>query len=164
MLGLGLGGFIDGIVLHQILGWHHLICTTATCQVTSVESLQRQVTQDGYFHLATWLLTVMGVAMLARAAPAAASRGRGMSLVGAMLGGWGAFNLIEGLIDHQLLGIHHVLPGHPHQLLADMLFLASGLVLVLVGWRLVRHAQDASRRDGGVGLSDGSSGSKLGRI
>ncbi|MEO6001904.1 MAG: DUF2243 domain-containing protein [Opitutus sp.] len=32
VLGVGLGGFIDGIVLHQVLGWHHLICTTSTCQ------------------------------------------------------------------------------------------------------------------------------------
>ena len=31
LLGLGLGGFFDGVVFHQLLGWHHLICTTATC-------------------------------------------------------------------------------------------------------------------------------------
>lgn len=24
-LGLGLGGFVDGILLHQILQWHHMI-------------------------------------------------------------------------------------------------------------------------------------------
>jgi hypothetical protein len=24
LLGLGLGGFVDGIVLHQILQWHHI--------------------------------------------------------------------------------------------------------------------------------------------
>ena len=41
VLGLGLGGFFDGIVLHQILGWHHMICTTATCQATSVEHLKQ---------------------------------------------------------------------------------------------------------------------------
>jgi uncharacterized membrane protein len=23
-LGIGLGGFVDGIVLHQILQWHHM--------------------------------------------------------------------------------------------------------------------------------------------
>jgi uncharacterized membrane protein len=25
IMGLGLGGFIDGIVLHQILQWHHML-------------------------------------------------------------------------------------------------------------------------------------------
>jgi hypothetical protein len=29
VLGLGFGGFADGIVLHQILGWHHLVCVSA---------------------------------------------------------------------------------------------------------------------------------------
>ena len=48
VLGLGLGGFFDGSVLHQILGWHHLVCTTDTCQVNSVAELKTQVTQDGY--------------------------------------------------------------------------------------------------------------------
>jgi uncharacterized membrane protein len=26
ILGLGLGGLIDGIVFHQVLQWHHMIC------------------------------------------------------------------------------------------------------------------------------------------
>jgi uncharacterized membrane protein len=25
LMGIGLGGFIDGIVLHQILQWHHML-------------------------------------------------------------------------------------------------------------------------------------------
>ena len=61
VLGLGLGGFVDGIALHQILGWHHLICTTETCQVETVEALQLQNRQDGFFQLATWLLTAAGM-------------------------------------------------------------------------------------------------------
>jgi uncharacterized membrane protein len=48
VLGLGLGGFVDGILLHQILGWHHMICTTETCQVATVEALRIQNRQDGY--------------------------------------------------------------------------------------------------------------------
>lgn len=50
-LGLGLGGFFDGIVLHQILGWHHLICVTAHCQPQSVAQLKAQNTQDDF---STW--------------------------------------------------------------------------------------------------------------
>ena len=62
---------------------------------------------------------------------------------GGMLAGWGIFNFVEGLIDHQILGIHHVRPGHPHQLLYDLLFLASGIVLMLVGWRMWKAAPRA---------------------
>jgi uncharacterized membrane protein len=28
---------------------------------------------------------------------------------GLVLTGWGIFNVVEGLIDHQILGVHHVL-------------------------------------------------------
>lgn len=54
-----------------------------------------------------------------------------------MLGGRGLFNFVEGIIDHQLLGIHHVHPGDG-QLAWDLGFLASGLVLVAIGGALVR--------------------------
>ena len=39
LLGLGLGGFFDGIVLHQILQWHHML-TDAGYPATSVENLK----------------------------------------------------------------------------------------------------------------------------
>ena len=68
VLGMGFGGFADGIILHQILGWHHLVCVTAHCRPTSIEQLQLQNTQDGYFHLGLWLVTLVGMVMLFRAA------------------------------------------------------------------------------------------------
>jgi uncharacterized membrane protein len=45
---------------------------------------------------------------------------------------------VEGLVDHQILGIHHVLPGNPHQFLFDMLFLATGFLLCIIGFCLIR--------------------------
>ena len=146
VLGLGLGGFLDGIVLHQILGWHHLICRTETCQVETVEALQRQNTQDGFFHLAVWLFTAVGVMLLFRAARDRTAGWRGSTLFGAMLAGWGVFNLVEGLIDHHLLGLHHVRPGHPQELWYDLAFLALGVLLVVAGAVLVR----AGRRQVGA--------------
>jgi uncharacterized membrane protein len=116
------------------------VCVTAHCEPRSIEHLQQQNTQDGWFHLAVWLVTLVGVALLFRARSDAGERA-GVRLTGAMLGGWGAFNLIEGLIDHQILGIHHVLPGHPQQLTADLLFLSFGAALVLAGWRMARHSR-----------------------
>lgn len=147
VLGLGLGGFFDGIVLHQILGWHHMVCTTETCQPISIEHLTRQNTQDGFFHLAVWIITIVGVILLFQAARRSAVTERervrpsqpwsGKALFGAILAGWGIFNFVEGLIDHQILGLHHVRPGHPDQFLFDMLFLGVGVVLVLIGSSLV---------------------------
>lgn len=138
VLGIGFGGFADGIVLHQILGWHHLVCITEHCQPVSIEHLQRQNTQDGFFHLAVWIISLIGSAMLFRAARNRDAVWSGRILVGAMLAGWGIFNFVEGLIDHQILGIHHVLPGHRLQLVWDMMFLASGVVLGISGWLLIK--------------------------
>jgi uncharacterized membrane protein len=76
--------------------------------------------------------------MLFRAGRSPRSLWPGDVLLGGMLAGWGIFNFVEGLIDHQILGIHLVLPGSPHQLLWDMLFLASGILLAALGWILIR--------------------------
>ncbi|HLU39383.1 MAG TPA: DUF2243 domain-containing protein [Planctomycetota bacterium] len=136
VLGLGFGGFADGIVLHQILGWHHLVCTTETCQPTSVEHLQRQNVQDGFFHLAVWLVSLYGTALLFRAARTS-TVWSARTLAGAMLVGWGLFNFVEGVIDHHVLGLHHVRPGHPFQLAWDLAFLATGPIMGGIGLTLM---------------------------
>ena len=60
------------------------------------------------------------------------------ALWGWILVGWGLFNLVEGVIDHHILGIHHVRSG-PNQLGWDLGFLALGAVLVVGGWLLTRN-------------------------
>ena len=85
-------------------------------------------------------VTLGGLAVLY--ARVGASRGRTWSswvLWGWALVGWGLFNLVEGLLDHHLLAIHHVMSG-PHQGVADLAFLALGALLVLGGWLLQRSA------------------------
>ena len=139
ILGMGIGGFFDGIVLHQILQWHHLICVTAHCEPSSVEHLKQQNRQDGFFHLGVWLLTVFGSFRLHRATALPDCPRSGRAFFGALFCGWGIFNFVEGLIDHQLLGIHHVLPGSPWQFTADMGFLASGVGLFILGRWLLRR-------------------------
>jgi uncharacterized membrane protein len=59
------------------------------------------------------------------------------TFVGSLILGWGLFNLVEGVIDHQVLGIHHVYE-YANRLLWDMAFLASGVVFILIGWMLIR--------------------------
>lgn len=162
VLGAGLGGFIDGIVLHQILGWHHLICQTETCRPDSIAALQLQNTQDGYFHLATLLLTIVGVVLAWRAHRETPARGLGGILAGGSIAGWGAFNLVEGLVSHQILGIHHVMPASPYWLIWDMAFLASGALLIGIGaWIAGGRGRGATRPPGDVaparpGRSDAS--------
>ena len=56
LLGFALGGFFDGILLHQILQWHHLLSL-----VPGVASLEAQVLWDGLFHLLMYVLAVAGL-------------------------------------------------------------------------------------------------------
>lgn len=59
-----------------------------------------------------------------------------------ILAGWGVFNLVEGVVDHLLLGVHQVRAG-PHQLLYDLGFLMLGAVLLIVGSALGRARTSA---------------------
>jgi uncharacterized membrane protein len=65
LLGMGLGGFFDGIVLHQILQWHHLL-TSAGYPPDSVENLKVNTLWDGLFHASTYIFTVLGLWILWR--------------------------------------------------------------------------------------------------
>jgi uncharacterized membrane protein len=145
LLGVGLGGFLDGILLHQLLQWHNML--SSHLPPDDLVSAKVNMFWDGLFHAFTWLVTLGGVVMLWRAGRRPDVPWSGRTLAGAMLGGWGLFNLVEGLIDHQLLGVHHVKPG-PYQLEWDLGFLASGVVLMLVGWLLTRAGRKEQRARG----------------
>jgi uncharacterized membrane protein len=141
LLGIGLGGLFDGIVLHQILQWHHLL--SAPIPPVTLEALERNTLADGLFHAAAWVATAAGVALLA-ARWSRGSRPELGSLVAAALVGWGLFNVVEGLIDHHLLGLHHVRPG-PDELVYDLAFLAWGAAMLVAGVALSRVGTSAAR-------------------
>jgi len=141
LLGLGLGGFVDGILLHQILQWHHMRSGDGAGggeSLTTVGGLEANTIADGLFHTATWLLVVAGVFMLWDRSRANGGMRSWTELAGLLLIGWGIFNLVEGVIDHQILGIHHVRDDEGAPLGWDLGFLASGAVLVAVGWLMAR--------------------------
>ena len=147
VLGVGLGGFVDGILLHQVLQWHHLLTSTDTDNVgiayypaNTVPGLEMNTLWDGVFHTFTWLSVLVGLGLLYSRITTRRSRMWGSrALWGWILVGWGLFNLVEGIIDHHILGIHHV-RGGPNQLWWDLGFLALGVALIAAGWLLQRGA------------------------
>src|SRR5215212_6941273 len=138
LVGIGFGGLLDGIVLHQILQWHHMLSAEACCPVTTVRRLQLNTLADGFFHLASTVVLFIGTVTLWRRTRDGVPWS-GWQLLGLALQGWGLFNLVEGLIDHQLLGVHHV-RGGPDEFMYDMGFLAFGGVLFAAGLLIARRA------------------------
>jgi uncharacterized membrane protein len=133
LLGLSLGGFVDGILLHQIIHWHNM--GSAILPPNSLESMRQNMRWDGLFHAAVWILTMLGVYRLLLDARAGRSLPAPRAFTGLLVLGWGLFNLIEGIIDHHLLGLHHVRDLPVHVPLYDWLFLGFGGVgFVLLGW------------------------------
>ena len=140
LLGIGLGGFFDGIVLHQIVQAHAML--SARVPLDSMANMKTNMTADGVFHAVTWCATLAGVVLLWRAL----TRGRapsGAALAGYMLAGWGWFNLVEGVIDHHLLHLHHVVEALGVSAW-DWLFLASGILLIVLGHAIGRRAYRAA--------------------
>jgi uncharacterized membrane protein len=137
VLGVGLGGFADGIALHQIAQWHNM--GSAKFPPITMESMKQNMAWDGWFHVVTLIITVIGVYLLLSHARSGLRLPDGRSFTGQLLLGWGSFNLLEGMIDHHLLEIHHVRDLPVHVPLYDWLFLGVGGVgLLLIGWWLAR--------------------------
>ena len=140
LLGVGLGGFVDGIVAHQILQWHHMLSSTDDYPMTTVAGLEVNTLWDGLFHAAAWVATAVGVLLLWRTGRRADVAWSGRAVLGMAAAGWGLFNLVEGVVDHHLLGIHHVRYSGSRALPWDLGFLAFGAALVALGWWLYRSA------------------------
>jgi len=142
LLGLGIGGFFDGILLHQVLQWHHML-SSAGYPPDSVANLKLNTLWDGLFHTLTYIFVALGLALLWRAARRPHIRWSGKLLAGTLLVGFGLFNLVEGLINHHLLGIHHVNETVPRDqwIYWDLGFLIWGAAMLVGGWLLVRSGK-----------------------
>jgi uncharacterized membrane protein len=152
-MGVGLGGFLDGIVLHQILQWHHLLTDEGDFPMDTVQGLKDNTVADGFFHVVTWAVLAVGMMVTINAWQRRKLAPPWRSHFGMLLVGWGVFNLVEGVIDHQILGIHHVRDDLGGPMSWDIGFLVFSALIVLVGIALSRSGERAVDRVGGHGTS-----------
>jgi uncharacterized membrane protein len=131
LAGLGVIAFVDEVVFHQLLGWHHFY-DRGTPQLGLVS--------DGLFHAFGFFAMVAGLFLLADL------RRRGSTpwprWIGALLLGAGAFQLYDGTVQHKLLGLHQIrydvdlLPYDvTWNVLAVIMMAAGGGLLVATGTR-----------------------------
>lgn len=146
LFGLGLGGFFDGIVLHQLLQWHHMV--SGWHPPDDLRSLELNTLWDGIFHGATYLFVAAGLVVLWRAAHRAHLYWSNRLLAGSLLLGFGLFNLVEGVVNHHLLGVHHVneLVPEAERPYWDLGFLVWGAAMLVAGWLFLRAGRRVTRR------------------
>lgn len=136
VLGFALGGFFDGILLHQILEWHHLLSLVPGA---AFRSLRVQLIADGLLHVVMYLVAVGGLLLLWRAR-ATLARLPGRHVVGAALVGFATWHCLDAVLNHWLLGIHHIRDDAANPVAYDLVWVGVfGLGLLALGLRLLRQ-------------------------
>jgi uncharacterized membrane protein len=150
LFGVGFGGFADGILLHQILQWHHML--SSVLPPTAMPEMEINMRWDGFFHVLVWAVSLSGAFVLWGAGRRGHRFPNFWQFGGWMIFGWGLFNFFEGLINHHLLGIHHVryagdaFGAEPSLGWGLGFVLVGGLGFLLIGWLLARHGVRAEQR------------------
>jgi len=137
LMGIGFGGFVDGIVLHQLFQWHHMISHKET--TSTVAGLELNTVADGLFHASTWVFVLAGSIVMLRSWRQGQISPNLPFHTGLLLTGWGLFNVVEGIVDHHVLQVHHVRDDLGGPVIWDLGFLAFGIALIVAGWSLHRR-------------------------
>ena len=153
LIGFALGGFFDGILLHQILQWHHLLSG-----LEQAGDLRAQVLADGLFHGLMYVIAAAGLWMLYRSRQEFTSARADRNLIADVLIGFGVWHIVDTLFSHWLTGIHRIRMDVPDPLPWDIAWLVLfGLLPFIVGLlmkrRYPRNATLADRRTRRHGLA-----------
>ena len=133
LFGIGLGGFFDGIVLHQILQWHHMVSHVDEYPTTTVAGLEANTLADGLFHAVTYIITIIALVVLWPVLDAPRRAWSTKGFIGLILMGWAIFNIVEGVIDHHVLKVHAVREDVSNPELWNWGFLGASVILGIVG-------------------------------
>jgi uncharacterized membrane protein len=149
LVGFAMAGFFDGILLHQVLQWHHLL---SLVPAPGVQDPRVQIAADGGFHILMYLLLSIGLVLLWRRRRRALALS-GKQVFGAFLLGFGLWQVVDVVFFHWILRIHHVRIAVAAPVAWDIGWLLVFAIPPLVlGWRLT-----AARARLGLGRSAGLS-------
>jgi uncharacterized membrane protein len=133
LIGIGVAGFIDETVFHQLLHWHHFYDRSTT---------SAGLVSDGLFHAGSWLCIVVGLFLFADLQRRRGPVGTRM-WAGALLG-WGGFQLYDGVVQHKLLKLHQI-RYHVNLLAYDLTWDVAGGIAVVIGTVLLLRSARAAR-------------------
>jgi uncharacterized membrane protein len=133
LIGVGVAGFLDETVFHQLLHWHHFYDKAGP---------DAGLVSDGFFHAGSWLCVVAGLFLFADLQRRRTTVGR-MVWAGALMG-WGFFQVYDGLFQHKVLGLHQIrydvglLPYDLVWNISGGVGFVLGLLLLVTGRRAAR--------------------------
>lgn len=130
-LGFAFSGFFDGILLHQVLQWHHLLSAVRG------DDIRFQVLMDGYFHLLMYGVAALGLWFLWRVRSSFEAPGASRRFLAFFLFGFGAWHFVDAVASHWVLGIHRIKQDAANPFFWDSGWLiVFGAVPLVLGWLL----------------------------
>ena len=126
LFGIGLAAFLDEVIFHQLLRWHHFYDKSTT---------DIGMISDGLFHAFSWFATIGGLFLLAdlkRRNAFFLKRWWGGVLLGA-----GGFQLYDGTIQHKWMQLHQI-RYVDNILIYDLVWNASAVFMILAGFFLLK--------------------------
>lgn len=121
LFGLGLIGFIDETIFHQLLHWHHFYDKSTT---------QIGLISDGLFHAFSWFATIGSLFMFAHLRRLNALRLK--RWIGGVFLGSGSFQLYDGTVQHKIMRLHQIRYTN-NVIFYDVIWNIGAIILLLVG-------------------------------
>lgn len=135
-LGFGMGGFFDGILLHQVLQWHHLLSAVGPTDI------RLQIAADGIFHGAMYLVVAVALWRLHHQYRRGSLQS-GARVTADFVLGFGIWHVVDAVASHWLLGIHRIRMDSANPLVWDIAWLvAFGLLPLLAASKIRRRPTD----------------------
>ncbi len=130
LFGLGLVAFIDEVIFHQLLHWHHFYDKSTT---------EVGLVSDGLFHAFSFFATIGSAFLLADLNRKHAFWKK--RWLGGIFLGAGIFQLYDGIIQHKLMGLHQIRYG-VEILPYDIVWNVIAALLIVIGIILFRQTRE----------------------
>ncbi|MBK0401829.1 DUF2243 domain-containing protein [Adhaeribacter sp. BT258] len=135
LIGIGMGGFVDGIVLHQLLQWHQMLSNQLAPVTLEAKSIN--MFWDGVFEAVTWILTLAGIILMWLSRKRTDLDLSNKIFIGGLIAGWGIFNVMDSA-NHFIFRYHNVRDNVPNPEAWNIGFLIMAILMVLIGWGIMR--------------------------
>jgi uncharacterized membrane protein len=135
LIRIGMGGFLDAIILHQVLQWHQMLSN----QIFPDSFITKSVNMfwDGIFEGVTWILSVVGILLMRHSRNSTAIDSSNSIFYGGLLAGWGVFNLMDS-VNHFIFRFHNVRENVTNPEVLNWGFLILSVIMCLSGMLIIR--------------------------